>query len=300
MAKVLIFGRHGQVAHALREALPIAGHEVEALGRAQIDLGDTEAARRAVLTSKPDIVINAAAYTAVDKAEQDEPAARALNSDGPAAAAAAAAEVGALFVQFSTDYVFDGSQGRPYAEADATSPLGVYGRTKLDGETAIAAANPRHLILRTSWVCSAVGSNFLKTMLRLAGEREELGVVDDQRGTPTFAVDLADATVALLGELERPRTEHFGVFHCVGQGDTTWCGFAQAIMEESAALGGPSCRVRGIATSDYPTLARRPADSRLLSDRLKSVYNITLPEWRVSLRACLEDILIPPSQGTGQ
>jgi dTDP-4-dehydrorhamnose reductase len=236
----------------------------------------------------------------VDKAEHDEPTARALNSDGPAAAAAAAAEVGALFVQFSTDYVFDGSQGRPYTEADATSPLGVYGRTKLDGEIAIAAANPRHLILRTSWVCSAVGSNFLKTMLRLAGERDEISVVDDQRGTPTFSGDLADATVALLGALERPGAEHFGVFHSVSEGDTTWCGFAQAIMEESAALGGPSCRVRGIATSDYPTVARRPADSRMLSDRLKTVYNITLPEWRVSLRACLEDILIPQSQGTGK
>ena len=284
----------------MRQALPAGGHAVEALGRAQVNLADTEAARTAVLARRPDIVINAAAYTAVDKAENDEHAARALNADGPAAAAAAAAEVGALFVQFSTDYVFDGSEGRPYAETDPTSPLGVYGRTKLDGEIAIAAANPRHLILRTSWVCSAVGTNFLKTILRLAGEREEICVVDDQRGTPTFAVDLADATLAVLGALERPESQQFGVFHAVSQGDTTWCGFARAIMKESAALGGPSCRVRPIATKDYPTPARRPADSRLLSDRLKMVYNVTLPDWRASVRVCVKDLLEIQNQGTGQ
>lgn len=300
MSKVLILGHSGQVAHALREALPRAGHTVEALGRDRLDLGDPEAAKTAVLARRPEIVINAAAYTAVDKAETDAQSAKALNEDGPAAAAAAAAEVGAVFIQFSTDYVFDGSQGRPYTETDQTSPLGVYGVTKRNGELAVAAANPRHLILRTSWICSPVGTNFLKTMLRLAGEREEIGVVADQRGTPTFAADLADATVGLLAVLERPYAEHFGMFHAVSQGDTTWFGFAQAIMEESAALGGPSCRVRPIATNDYPTPARRPADSRLNSDRLKTVYNVTLPEWRVSLRTCLRDMLKSRTQGTRQ
>lgn len=292
MTRILILGRSGQVATALRARLPADGHAVEALGRDVLDLSDPAAARAAVRERAPEVVINAAAYTAVDKAETDEAAARALNSTGPAAAAEAAASLGAAFIHFSTDYVFDGSKGAPYREDDAPSPLGVYGRTKLEGEQGVAAANPRHVILRTSWVCSPVGSNFLKTMQRLAGEREELSVVDDQRGRPTFARDLAEAVAGILTATASASlpANPWGVFHAVSQGETTWCGFAQAIMDGSAARGGPSCRVRPIATSDYPTPARRPADSRLCTERLAAVYGLNLPHWQIALEACLDEL----------
>ena len=196
--RILVLGRSGQVASALFGRLALAGHDVLSFSREKLDLGDVDAARAGVLAARPDIVINAAAYTAVYQAESNADAAYALTAIAPAAAAAAAAELRAPFIHFSTDYVFDGSKGQPYLEADETSPLGVYGQTKLAGETAVAAANPRHVILRTSWVCSARGKNFLRTMLRLAGERDELGVVDDQIGRPTFAPDLADAVAAII------------------------------------------------------------------------------------------------------
>jgi len=288
MARILVLGHSGQVAAALRSRLPANGHQVEALGRSSLDLSDPAAARSAVLERSPDVVINAAAYTAVDRAESEEAAAHALNVKGPAAAAAAATEVGAAFVHFSTDYVFDGDKGEPYAEDDPTCPLGVYGRTKLEGEHAVIAANPRHLILRTAWVCSPSGSNFVKTMLRLAGERDELGVVDDQRGRPTFARDLADAVARMLPIA--PTIDGWGVFHAASQGETTWCGFARAIMEGSAARNGPACEIRAITTADFPTPARRPPDSRLSSERLAAVYGIRLPHWNAALETCLDEI----------
>lgn len=298
MARILILGRSGQVATALQARLPADGHVVETLGRAEMDLADPAAARAAVLSRSPEVVINAAAYTAVDKAESDEAAARALNAAGPAAAAAAAASIGAAFIHFSTDYVFDGSKGEPYREDDAPRPLGVYGRTKLEGEQAVAAANPRHVILRTAWVCSPGGSNFLKTMLRLAGERDELSVVDDQRGRPTFARDLADAVAGILAAAAAPPAEPWGVFHAVSEGETTWCGFARAIMDGSAARGGPACRVKPIPTSDYPTPARRPADSRLCTERLTAVYGLRLPHWQAALETCLDELYGPRKMRT--
>lgn len=298
MARILVLGRTGQVATALLARLPLDGHEVEALGRAGLDLSDPEAARAAVLERAPDIVVNAAAYTAVDRAENDAEVAVALNATGPAAAAAAAARIGAPFIHFSTDYVFDGSKGEPYEEGDATRPLGVYGRTKLEGEQAIAAANPRHVILRTAWVCSPTGSNFVKTMLRLAGERDSLGVVDDQYGRPTFARDLADAVGRIIGRLPGDGAQDgWGVFHAASQGETTWCGFARAIMEGSRARGGPAAEVRPITTADFPTPARRPADSRLSTERLASVYGIHLPAWQDSLGVCLDEIYGLPTTG---
>lgn len=291
MARVLILGQTGQVAAALLARLPQDGHEVEALGRAGSDLGDPASARASVLDRRPDIVVNAAAYTAVDRAETDEAAARALNAEGPAAAAAAAAEIGAAFIHFSTDYVFDGSKGQPYEEIDAPNPLGVYGRTKLEGELAIAAANPRHILLRTSWVCSPGGSNFVRTMLRLAVERESLGVVDDQYGRPTFAQDLADAVAVIIARLpEHLASDGWGVFHVAGQGETTWCGFARAIMEGSRSRGGPAAEIRPITTADFPTPTRRPVDSRLSTERLASVYDVRLPPWQASLDVCLDEI----------
>jgi len=299
MARILVLGRNGQVATALLARLPLDGHEVEAVGRAGLDLAQPEAARAAVLERAPDIVINAAAYTGVDRAEGDEAAARALNATGPAAAAAAATEIGAPFIHFSTDYVFDGSKGEPYEEGDTPFPLGVYGRTKLEGELAVAAANPHHVILRTAWVCSATGSNFVKTMLRLAGERDSLGVVDDQYGRPTFARDLANAVGSIITRLpDNTAQEGWGVFHAASQGETTWCGFARAIMNGSRARGGPSAEVRPITTADFPTPAQRPADSRLSTERLASVYDVRLPVWQDSLAVCLDEIYGLPATGT--
>ena len=299
MAKVLILGCSGQVASALIERLG-RDHAVTALGRASLDLADADAAHASVLAHRPDVVVNAAAYTAVDRAETEAEAARALNATGPAAAAEAAAELGVPFIHYSTDYVFDGSKGAPYVETDGPSPPGVYGASKLEGERAVAAANPRHVILRTAWVCSPSGANFLRTMLRLAADRDEIGVVDDQTGRPTFAIDLAETAARVIDTLatgERP--EHFGIFHATGQGDTTWCGFARAIMQGSADRGGPSCRVKPITTADYPTPVRRPADSRLDGSKLQSVYGITLPDWRDGLDRCLDTLYDTKTTTTG-
>lgn len=295
MARILILGRSGQVATALQACLPAHGHAVEALGRAETDVADPAAVEAAIVSRAPEVVINAAAYTAVDKAEGDEAAARALNATGPAAAAGAAAKVGAAFIHFSTDYVFDGCKGAPYHEDDAPRPLGVYGRTKLEGEQAVAAANSRHVILRTAWVCSAGGSNFLKTMLRLAAERDELAVVDDQHGRPTFARDLAQVVAGILSV--QP-AGGWGTFHAVSEGETTWCGFARAIMDGSAARGGPSCRIRPITTSEYPTPASRPADSRLCTERLSAVYGLRLPHWQAALETCLDELYGPRKMRT--
>ncbi|SFS90825.1 dTDP-4-dehydrorhamnose reductase [Brevundimonas viscosa] len=299
MSRILVLGRSGQVATALVPRLRADGHEVEAVGRAEVDLANPLAARDAVLARRPDLVINAAAYTAVDRAEIEEAAAMALNADGPAAAAAAAASLGAPFIHFSTDYVFDGEKGEPYTETDATNPLGVYGRSKLLGEEALAAANPRSVILRTAWVCSPHGANFLKTMLRLAAEREELGVVDDQRGKPTFARDLADVAALIApAALTSGAPDTWGVFHVASRGETTWCGFARAIMEGSLARGGPACRVRAISTEDYPTPARRPPDSRLATGHLERVYGVSMPDWREALEDCLDILLGPIKTGS--
>lgn len=290
MAHILILGETGQVARALQRRLG-GQHRLTVAGRAVLDLSDPIAARAFVSDSEADVVINAAAYTAVDRAETEVAAARALNATGPAAAAGAAADLGIPFIHFSTDYVFDGSKGVPYVETDPVRPLGVYGATKLEGEQAIAEANPRHVILRTAWVCSPDGSNFLKTMLRLAGERDEIGVVDDQRGQPTFADDLADVAARVLDGIQQADTpDRYGVFHATGEGEATWCGFARAIMAGSAARGGPSCRVKAITSADYPTPVRRPADSRLDGTRLEQAYGLRLPDWNDALDRCLDTI----------
>lgn len=304
MTHILILGATGQVAAALQGRLE-GMHRLTVAGRAVLDLADPVAAHDFVKASGADVVVNAAAYTAVDRAESEPEAALALNATGPAAAAAAAHAIGAAFIHYSTDYVFDGSKGSPYVETDPPRPLGVYGATKLAGERAIAAANPRHLILRTGWVCSPDGTNFLRTMLRLAASRDEIAVVDDQRGCPTFAADLAEVAARIIdrlgpavrntdgsGRLNPPADERhpFGVFHVTGQGETTWCGFAQAIMEGSAARGGPACRVRAIATADYPAPVPRPEDSRLDGSRLEAVHGLRLPPWRDGLARCLDTL----------
>lgn len=292
---ILVAGREGQVAVELARVLSAAGHRVTALGRPSLDLANEATIERAVGEVRPDLVVNAAAYTAVDKAEDERESAMAVNATGAGLLASTAARLGAPIVHFSTDYVFDGSKTTPYLETDATGPIGVYGSTKLEGERLVAAANPRHAILRTAWVFSPHGNNFVKTMLRLAGQRPELTVVDDQHGTPTSAADLADAVAHLAPRLvaEDAAPERFGVFHAVPGGPTTWCGFARAIMDGARERGAPAVAVRAITTAEFPTRARRPQSSVLSPEKLSRVHGIALPPWPDSLSRCLDALAGP-------
>lgn len=294
---LLVTGRDGQVARAIRDALPAAGWDVAATGRPEADLERPETVAEAIRQARPAIVVSAAAYTAVDKAEDEPDRAHAVNAVAPGLIAAAAAEVGAPIIHFSTDYVFDGTKQSPYVETDPTAPLGVYGATKLAGEAAVAAANPRHVIVRTAWVASPVGSNFVRTMLRLAAERPALRVVADQIGAPTFAADLADAVRIIADRLIAPGTpgsEPYGVFHLSSEGEASWHGFAEAIVAGAARRGGRAVPVEAIATADYPTRARRPAYSKLSSEKIARVYGVRLPHWRASLETCLDVLLRAP------
>jgi len=295
--RVLIAGREGQLARALLPAFEAAGWSAIALGRPALDLAAPAGEIIAtVARHRFDLLMNAAAYTAVDRAEDEPEAAMAVNRDGAAALAAAALEQGAPILHVSTDYVFDGRKGAPYTEEDATAPLGAYGRSKLAGEQAVLAANPRAAILRTSWVCSATGHNFVRTMLRLARERDEVAVVDDQRGAPTFAEDLAAAILRMADTLAWAdrEAEPFGIFHLSGAPDTTWHGFAAAIFAGAAARGHRVPRLRAIPTSAYPTRAARPTDSRLAGSRIAEVYGIARPDWRPALERCLDALIGPP------
>ncbi|WP_349371455.1 dTDP-4-dehydrorhamnose reductase [Salinarimonas sp.] len=281
--RVVVTGRDGQVARAL-QCLATADVEIVAIGRPELDLEEPATIAPALARARPDVVINAAAYTAVDAAEADEARALRINADGAGAVSAAAAELGAPVVQISTDYVFDGRLGRPYRESDAIAPQNAYGRSKAAGEAAVAAANPRHAILRTAWVYSAGGRNFLTTMLRLAAEREEVAVVADQRGAPTPASAVAEGALAVGLRLARdPAPGLVGVFHTTCRGEATWADFAEAIFAQSAARGGPHARVRRIATAEYPTPAARPADARLDTARIARAYGVALPDWRTPI-----------------
>ena len=291
--RILLLGGNGQVGRELRRSLASLGElvvatrdGVDADVAADFDMPDALAAL--VRGSGADVVVNAAAYTAVDKAETDADAAFRINSEAPAAIAAACADTGALLVHYSTDYVFDGSASRPYREDDATAPLGVYGASKLAGEQAIRASGARHAILRTAWVYASHGKNFLLTMLRLAGERDELRVVADQLGTPTSAAWIADATAELL----RHGVTDAGTWHLVASGETSWHGFASAIMEDAHALGllARMPTVTPITTADFPTPAMRPANSVLDTTRLRNDFGIVPVDWRDGLRVTLRDI----------
>ncbi|NKE45784.1 dTDP-4-dehydrorhamnose reductase [Roseomonas frigidaquae] len=289
--RVLVAGREGQVARALVARL--ADHQVVALEPPELDLTDDASVAAAMARARPDLVVNAAAYTAVDKAEDQEALAFAVNCDGAARLAAAAADAGAPFVHFSTDYVFDGLKGAPYLESDAPSPLGVYGRSKEAGERAVLAANPRSVVLRTAWVCSPDGANFVKTMLRLAAEREELRVVADQHGAPTFAADLADAVAVMAPRLLAAAAEDaaFGLFHLTGSPHTTWHGFTAEILAQAATRGHRQPRLQAITTSEFPTRAVRPVDGRLDCSRIGQVHGITPADWRQSLARCLDTLV---------
>lgn len=274
--RVLVTGRNGQVATSLIEKADMFPRiEVVAAGRPELDLEDAASVSRAIAAARPDVVVNAAAYTAVDKAEQEPARAFAVNRDGAAAAAAAATALGLPFIHLSTDYVYPGDKPSPYVESDATGPLGVYGQSKLEGEMAVRAAHPSPLILRTSWVYSPFGANFVKTMLRLAKDRPVLSVVDDQTGNPTSALDIADAILRIL-----PMLTTGGTYHLCGTGDVTWFGFAREIFAASAALGGPRSELKAISTAEYPTPARRPSNSRMSTAAFEARFGIRLRAWQ--------------------
>jgi dTDP-4-dehydrorhamnose reductase len=294
--RIAVTGREGQVARAMAEIGPSENVTIILVGRPELDLAVAASVFPALQAARPDIVVNAAAYTAVDKAETEAALAELVNATGAGTVAEAAARLDLPVIQLSTDYVFDGAGQRPYREVDPTGPLGAYGRSKLAGEAAVAAANLRHAILRTAWVYSPFGQNFVKTMLRLAASRDEIGVVADQHGCPTSALDIARAVIAVAKRLRSPpagegASDLHGVFHMTGQGEAVWADVAEAIFARSAVLGGPSAAVKRIATSDYPTPARRPANSRLDGAKLAETYGITLPNWRMSLDECVARLL---------
>ena len=263
---------------------------VVAVGRPQLDFENTATIYPVLAEARPDFIVNAAAYTAVDQAEGEPQRAFAVNRDGAAAVAAAAWRLAIPLIHLSTDYVFSGDKETPYVESDETGPLGIYGKSKLAGESAVRTEDPDALILRTSWVYSPFGSNFVKTMLRLAGERPELRVVDDQAGTPTSALDLADAIlgiVPLIRNLEGAGT----TLHIAGAGAASWCGLAKQALETSRAMGGPWADVAPIATAEYPTTVQRPANSRLDSSAFAARFGITLPDWRSGVEVTVRRLL---------
>jgi len=279
-------GGAGQLVLSLGERLAGTGDSFVAVGPPELDLsvGDDAAVYAALAAAAPDAIINAAAHTAVDKAESERELAFAINADGAGAVARAARRLGVPVVHVSTDYVFAGDKAEAYLETDTTGPTAVYGASKLAGEQQVLASGADAAILRTAWVYSPFGANFVKTMLRVAGMREELGVVDDQRGCPTNALDLADACIAVARHLAGGSDPaHRGVFHATGSGEGSWADFAEAIFAASAAHGGPTARVKRITTAEYPTPAQRPANSRLSGDKLAAAHGIRLPAWRDSL-----------------
>jgi dTDP-4-dehydrorhamnose reductase len=292
--RVYVIGGEGQVARSLREAATGRADIVFGFSsRAEVDLLNPASVDRALAAFRPDVVINPAAYTAVDKAESEPDQAFAINRDGAGAVAAAAVVCGAPVIHFSTDYVYDGTKPVPYVESDPVAPQGVYGASKLAGEQAVAAANPKHVVLRTAWVYAPFGANFVRTMLRLATERDRLRVVDDQVGCPTYAPDIAEAVLAIAARIagQRWRPEHAGVTHLAGPDALSWCGFAREIVGQAALRGGRSVPVDAIATADYPTPAARPANSRLATARLADVFDIRLQSLETSLANCLDRLL---------
>jgi dTDP-4-dehydrorhamnose reductase len=297
--RVLVAGRTGQLALELMDRLRRDVHVVVAQEAPELDLTDPASIAHAVEAAAPDAIVNAAAYTAVDKAESQRDLAFAVNATGAGLLAEAAARRGVPFVHVSTDYVFPGDGGAPYTEHAPTGPTGVYGESKLLGERAVMAANPRSIVLRTAWVCSPHGNNFVKTMLRLGRERNAVSVVADQQGAPTFAADLADAIARLLPRLVTSPAgdEAFGIFHLTGLPHTTWHGFAQAIFDEASRRGVKTPALSAITTADYPTPARRPADGRLDCSLITRVHGLQPADWRASLSQCL-DTLVGPTEKT--
>lgn len=296
MMKILVTGKNGQVGFELQRALVSLG-EVIAIGQEDCDLSNADTIRELVRRIQPDVIVNPAAFTAVDKAESDRDTAFAVNAEAPGVFGEEAVRLGALVVQYSTDYVFDGNKQGAYTEDDKPNPQSVYGQSKLEGELALAKANRRHVILRTSWVVGAHGGNFAKTMLRLAGERDRLTVVADQYGAPTSAALLADLTAHLVRQYQREGADRFpyGTYHVAAGGETNWCDYARFVVGQ-ALTAGRTLKVTPetiapIATSDYPTPAKRPANSRLDTRRFRETFGLRLPDWQEGLGLILQQIL---------
>jgi dTDP-4-dehydrorhamnose reductase len=289
--RILIVGRTGQVAYELQRARWPDGLEPEFAGREVLDLAKPGEAEALVLARRPLIVVNAAAYTAVDAAERERDQAFAVNRDGPAALAQGCADVGSSLIHLSTDYVFDGAKAGPYEEGDPIHPLSAYGESKAEGEAAIRTRLDRHIIIRTAWVYCPIGRNFVRTMLRLGAERDQLSVVDDQRGSPTSAAEVARAVVALAAALAGGRADAFGTYHFCGAGATTWYGFARAIFAgaERRGMRVPST-VTPITTAQYPTPAKRPMNSVLSSEQIARAYGVVARPWQDALDDCLDEI----------
>lgn len=289
---VLVVGKTGQVARELIRTVPQTGFSAVAIGRPELDIADAAAIEKVVGEVRPNYIVNAAAYTAVDQAETDAQAAFVLNAEAPGNLAAAAARIGCPFLHISTDYVFDGQTRRPYREEDPVSPLGVYGKSKLAGEQRVAERNVQHIILRTAWVYSPFGKNFIKTMLRLASTRDEIGVVSDQIGNPTAASEIAAGIWSIIDTVtSAPDEIRLGLFHMTASGEASWADLAEAAFEFSAARGGPSAKVRRITTAEFPTPVRRPADSRLDCSKLADTYRVALPSWEQSLERCVAELI---------
>lgn len=298
--RIVVTGKNGQVVTSLVERGTAAGHEVIALGRPELDLADPASVLRAIDAAAPDAVVSAAAYTAVDRAESESQLAQAVNAAGAGIVAQAAKALGVPLVHISTDYVFDGALNRPYVESDPTAPTGVYGSSKLAGEQAVQSAYPANsAILRVAWVYSPFGGNFVKTMLRLAGEREEVSVVADQVGNPTSALDIADGILKVAENLaESPDPGLRGIFHMSARGEATWADFARAIFSAAALRGGVSAKVKPITTAEYPVAAARPPNSLLDCSRIARIHRVTLPAWQDSLDIVIGR-LIPCHEGGG-
>jgi dTDP-4-dehydrorhamnose reductase len=271
------------------------------LGRPELDLSEApETVVSAIKASRPEAIVSAAAYTAVDKAESDPDTAFAVNARGAGAVAQAARSLGVPLIHLSTDYVFDGSKPSPYTEDDVPAPASVYGASKLAGEEAVLSTQPDAVILRTAWVYSPFGASFPRTMLRLAAERDEIGVVADQRGNPTSALDIADGVLAVLANLVTDKSPaRRGVFHMTASGEASWAEFAEAIFAVSSAAGGPSARVRHITTAGYPAAAKRPANSRLDCSKLSTVHGVRLPDWRLSTAEVVIRLIARAAQEQG-
>lgn len=303
--RILLTGKNGQVGSELARLLPRLG-QVTALGRQELDLSSANDIRRAIQEARPTLIVNAAAYTAVDRAEKEEALAQAINGDAPAVIAEGAKKIGAAVIHYSTDYVFDGTKRTPYFEDDPTNPISVYGKTKLAGEEAIRSAGVPNLIFRTAWVYATSGKNFLLTILRLATERDELRIVSDQFGAPTWSHEIAQGTTRALANVLREGDAFFsgigGTYHMTASGETTWQEFAATILDQcanvprdvpwfAAATGGRpfvARRIVPITTQDYPTPARRPAYSILSNARFSRAFGFTLPSWKEQLTAALK------------
>jgi dTDP-4-dehydrorhamnose reductase len=285
-------GLDGQLARSLNEAPASPSLDVVTAGPPQLDLLNSESVERTINAVRPNIVVNVGAYTAADAAEDEPQIVYAVNAEGPRYVAEMCERHGIPLIQISTDYVFDGTKGTPYVETDVPEPLNVYGRAKLAGERYVAAACTRHVILRTAWVYSPYGRNFVKTMLSLAASRSELRVVDDRMGCPTYAPHLAEAILQVAGAILSANSRTlWGTYHATGTGEATWCELAREVFRRSAEQGGPAAKVHGITSEEYPTRAIRPADSRLDCSKLQDTFGVRLPDWREGVALCVARLL---------